>query len=219
VRAAVRDAFVGFTEPFEGRVAWMYLDVRGLVTTGIGNLIDPVAAALALPWQRPDGSRATLNQIQDEWIAVKGRTDMAKRGGGAYAAITSLRLSDAAIDALVSARLDRMVQVLEAAHPCFASLPADAQLAIVSMSWAMGPAFHFPRFWAAVTAGDYKTAAAECTINPQVGTIIRRNDANRRLLISAGEAVRLGLDPDFLHWPSPLAPCSPVVPNAGSTGV
>lgn len=185
VDAAVRARFIAFNEPLEGRVLFMYCDIRGLVTTGVGNLIDPVAAALALPWHRPDGTPATLNEIQDAWIAVKQRTDLCKRGGGAFAKVTTLRLTDADVDELVFAKMESMARVLTAAHPCFPGLPADVQLAILSMSWAMGPAFHFPAFWACVEAGDYKGAADQCTINPQVGTIIKRNAANRALLLGA----------------------------------
>ena len=39
-----------WTAQFEGRVAWPYLDVKGLVTVGLGCLIDPVSAALPLPF-------------------------------------------------------------------------------------------------------------------------------------------------------------------------
>ena len=185
VHLDVRERFLAFNEPFEGRCPFMYLDVKGLVTTGVGNLIDPVVAALALPWKRPDGTPATLNEVQDEWIAVKTRTDLAPRGGGHFEAITVLRLTDEDIDRLVMRKLDEMAAHIQHAHPCFASLPSDVQLAVLSMAWAMGPAFPFPRFWAHIEAGDYKAAAEECTINPPIGTIVKRNAANRSLLLAA----------------------------------
>ena len=49
MRESVRRGFIGFSAPFEGRLHYMYLDVKGLVTTGVGNLIDSVGAAQALP--------------------------------------------------------------------------------------------------------------------------------------------------------------------------
>jgi len=37
----------------------MYVDVKGLVTTGIGNLIDLLSAALELPFHHNDGTPVT----------------------------------------------------------------------------------------------------------------------------------------------------------------
>jgi hypothetical protein len=36
----VQDAFFPFSEPLEGRVRFMYLDVKSLVSTGVANLLD-----------------------------------------------------------------------------------------------------------------------------------------------------------------------------------
>lgn len=38
---SVTSFFRVFNEPLEGVVAYMYLDIKGLVTVGVGNLIDP----------------------------------------------------------------------------------------------------------------------------------------------------------------------------------
>ena len=43
---SVIDAWFHHSAAYEGRVATMYLDILGLVTTGQGNLIDTVAEAL-----------------------------------------------------------------------------------------------------------------------------------------------------------------------------
>lgn len=37
---SVREAFFPFSEPLEGRVRFMYLDINSLVSTGVGNLLD-----------------------------------------------------------------------------------------------------------------------------------------------------------------------------------
>ena len=64
MRGAVRAAVLEFTARFEGSLPFMYLDFHHkgdgtldpLVTTGRGNLIDPLGAALRLPWRlRPLG--------------------------------------------------------------------------------------------------------------------------------------------------------------------
>jgi hypothetical protein len=58
VRESVRAYFPILTAPLEGVCTWPYLDSRGLVTTGIGDLVDPIELALPLPWHRADGSPA-----------------------------------------------------------------------------------------------------------------------------------------------------------------
>jgi len=40
MHTSIRNYFIKFNEPIEGRVTHMYLDVKGLVTIGVGNLID-----------------------------------------------------------------------------------------------------------------------------------------------------------------------------------
>ncbi|MFF0476588.1 hypothetical protein [Streptomyces sp. NPDC004284] len=37
---SVWDAFIPFSAPLEGRVQFMHLDVKSLVSTGVGNLLD-----------------------------------------------------------------------------------------------------------------------------------------------------------------------------------
>jgi GH24 family phage-related lysozyme (muramidase) len=54
--SSVQSAFRSFTEQFEGCVSFMYLDVKGLVTVGIGNLVDPVGVAQALPFRFGSGA-------------------------------------------------------------------------------------------------------------------------------------------------------------------
>lgn len=61
---SVRDYFNTFQTKFEGYLPFMYLDVKNLVTTGMGNLIDPIGAASSLPWvHKSDGSPASPEEI------------------------------------------------------------------------------------------------------------------------------------------------------------
>ncbi len=71
---SVQSYFRIFSAPLEGCVPYMYLDVLGLVTVGVGNLVDPITLAQALPLRfknRPGiaapGSPATPDQIAAEW--------------------------------------------------------------------------------------------------------------------------------------------------------
>ena len=71
------------------------------------------------------------------------------------------------------------------------------------MSWAMGPAFQFPKFEAFCEAGDFAGASTECHIstvgNPGVAS---RNSANITLFANAAAVLRNGWDPEMLHWPA-----------------
>lgn len=204
MRTAVRDAFVTYTSPLEGVVHFMYCDVLGLVTTGIGNLIDPAQMALGLPWLRADGSPATQREIAAEWMAVKARQDLKMQGGMAYKQVTRLHLDDAGVAALVMGKLDANDAFLIKRFPSFEDWPADAQLATHSLAWACGPAFRFPKLAAALENQDFDTAAAECTIHPEQGTIVKRNAAQRILYRNAAKVLACQLDPDELHWPNEL---------------
>ena len=197
-----------FTAQFEGRIPWMYLDIRGLVTTGCGNLIDPSGLALALPWAKPDGTYATTTEILTEWQAVKAATWLAEAGAQAAGRVAVLRLSDAAIDGLVA----RVMASNEAAlkqHPAFAGFdawPADAQIGLLSMAWAMGPDFGpgWPLFSAACAAGDWNAAAANCWMDDAGNPgLTPRNRANEWAFATAAAA---GGDPAVVRsWQPPGA--------------
>lgn len=206
VHDAVRDTWIAFNEPFEGRVRWMYLDVRGLVTVGIGNLIDPVGEALARPFVHDaDGTPASTDEIRTAWEDLKGRPELASRGHRACEELNDLRLRDDAIDELVMAKLSANEEVIAGRFPDFAAWPADAQLGTLSMAWALGPHFtsRWPRFTSAATSGDWSTAAAECRIdetgNPGVAP---RNRADLQLFENAAVVARGDLDVAALWWPS-----------------
>jgi GH24 family phage-related lysozyme (muramidase) len=219
---SVRSAFQNFTQQFEGAIPFMYLDVKGLVTTGIGNLIDPIGAALDLPWRnKKTKAAASRAEIETEWKMVKGRTDLEHtlaRKGGTWDKITTLELSDESIATLVDGKLSSNEATLKKYFPDFDKWPADAQLGVLSMAWALGPAFPatWPKFKAAALAQDWNKAAANSHIseagNPGVAP---RNRADKVLFENA--AVVQG-DPDdytssVLYYPTIVLP--PVVITAG----
>lgn len=204
MREIVRKNFVAFTKPLEGVVPFLYLDVKCLVTIAIGNLVDPIEHALALPLDHPDGRRATRDEIAVAWAKVKARKDLAWKGGMAYASVTSLRLSPMNVEQVVFGKLDDIDRRLALRFPAYPTWPADAQLGVLSLSWACGPAFHFPRFEAACRALDFDTAAAECKIANEQGTIRTRNAANRTLFRNAAHVRRAMLDPSTLYYPVDL---------------
>ena len=200
---SVRNIFQAVSTKFEGYVPNMYLDVKGLVTTGMGNLIDSVAAAQALPWYKPDGSRASDAEVGAEWSLVKGMQNLKNIGGGTFGKYTTLRLHDDGIQQLINGKLDQNEAMLVKRFPGYTSWPADAQLALHSMAWAMGAGFNFPKFQAAVNGlvPDFRTAAVESHMN-DVGNpgLVPRNAANVVLFNNAADVIDKGLPHDVLVW-------------------
>lgn len=205
MRPSVRAAWFGFNAPFEGVVPYLYADVRGLVTVGVGNLVDPVQYACQLPFRRPDGTLATRDEIVADFHAVKSDPSMAKLGHRAAAKVTKLRLLEEDIRQLVDRKLTQMDAHLSARWRAYRDWNADAQLAVLSMAWALGPGFHFPIFEAFIKAGEFLLASEECKISEAGNPGVRpRNLANRTLLRNAAMVHSDLIDPDELYWPRDL---------------
>jgi hypothetical protein len=196
----------------------MYLDVLGLVTTAIGVLIDPVEYAIALPWHwrdKPDVP-ATAQEICDEWTRIKRNPKLAQWGHRPAEGLTNLRLSDEAVEEVTLAKADQMVVQLEKRFSEWDAWPADAQLGVLSMAWAMGPAFwrKFPAFDAAARAQDWSAAGRACSISTKGNPgIIPRNRHNERLFRSAAYVVDQGLDRERLWWPAGPESLADTVPE------
>jgi hypothetical protein len=191
MKDSVKNIFPEFSRKFEGYVNWMYLDVKGFVTCGIGNLIDPIQLALQLPFITKDGQPATQIEIKSEWQKIKSLKNLAKEGHRSAKKFCNLRLSDDSISILVNNKLEQNEKYLIKNHfPNFNDWPADAQLAVLSMAWALGA--NFPAKWktlkSACLSQDWNIAADNCHIN-EVGNpgIKPRNEANVRLFKSAAE--------------------------------
>lgn len=214
---SVQENVPTFLRRFEGLVTHLYLDGKRLVTTGLGNLVDdrtarPPAGVLALEWVRlADGQRASREEVAQAWLTVhRDRTLNPAGGGVAYADLTGIRLTRAALDGLILSELARFAAAMRGHFPSFDAWPADAQLGLLSMAWAMGAEFPrkpgpdgFPRFCAACRALDFATAAKECRMDEagQNADFTKRNDANVLLFENAAAVVRDDLDRAPLYWP------------------
>lgn len=202
MRDSVAQGFVAFSSPLEGVVSWMYLDVRGLVTVAIGNLIDPVSLADSVPFLRPDGTPATASEIRAEWTKVKANASLARLGHQAARHVTTLRLSDDGVQQVVSRALATMEADLRRTYPEWDEWPADAQMATLAMSWACGTGFRrsFRSLHAALLARDWASASQQCQISTAGNAgIVPRNKAMRQLYFLAAA---LGCDEETLHWPA-----------------
>jgi len=198
---SVRSAFIQFSL-LEGRVNYMYLDIKGLVTTAEGILIDPVGCALRMPWQHKDGSSVTSNDIIMEWRKMKLHRELAQQGHRAARGLASLFLTESSMDRLILDKFDSFAKILKNYFPKLDEFPADAQLGLMSMAWAMGPAFapKFPVFTKHCNLLDFEEAAYECYINTKGNPgIIPRNHANFKLFQAAAHVLEENLNPESLY--------------------
>lgn len=167
----------------------MYLDIKGLVTIGLGCLIDPIAVAASLPFVDAAGNRASNSAIEAEWHVIKAHTELAQKGAGAAKALCRLRLPDEAIDNLARHRLEANEMILQHSYfPDWDSWPAPAQLGVLSMAWAMGAGFPkaWPHFADACRARDWDQAAESCKMREQGNPgIVPRNKKNAELFRAA----------------------------------
>lgn len=213
MRASVRDTFVRTMVQWEGEVPWMYLDIIGLVTVGIGNLIDPVDTALDLPFVRPDGSPASRDEIRAAWWAVKNAPHLAQHGHRPAARYSTLRLTPDGIRSVVLRKVDQNHDILRLRFPDIDTWPADAEMATHSLAWACGPRFPFPRLAMALRARDFVAAVQHCHIDETGNPGLRpRNAGNKRMYRNAARVQAFGLEADTLIYPAELADTPPPAP-------
>lgn len=198
MRGVVRDTWLAAVKPWEGRESGMYPDTHDppLITTGMGNLIDPVERALPLPWLRKaDDQPATEDEVRAEWQRMHDdRHRLSVAGAHAARKMATLYLTDEAIDALVCQVRDEMWATLVRMFPRVEEAPAPAQRGLLLMIWALGGGEmrrEFPHFCAAVLNGDWAMAAAECKIK---NAHAARNAEHKRLFELAAAVG----DPDAL---------------------
>lgn len=220
MRDVVREAFYSFNAPLEGEVPYFYQDVKGLVSIGVGILADPIHLAMRLPMVNPDGSSASANEIAAEWAKVRALGSGTKEEGN-QAAIhghlfakphTRLRMTKEGLQDSLLGKLHLHDLALARRFPGYETWPADAQLAIHSWAWGVGPAAPYPKMSASLNRRDFRAAAGEVMIKYQRADgkmeelygLKPRNKANRALLINAAYVEEFGLDPERLWWPRML---------------
>lgn len=208
MHASVLPALRGFLGTYEGVCDFMYLDTRGLVTTGIGNLIDPKPLARSYQWLRnSDGQVATAAQVDAEWDQIKARQEHRNRGGRFYRQFATLQLSAGEIERIFRRKAQQFDTSLQGIFPQWASYPADAQLAMLCHAWALGTGrlrSGWPSYTAACARRDWRTAARECAWR---GMNAQRKRAMEQMFLNAAnleEANRQGFHYDLtqVYYPT-----------------
>lgn len=189
----------------------------------LNNVVSAAAMlpAMKLPWRLRGPGWTSKNpvagelvspaEVADAWTRVKRQNevvpDFSQRGGGKYASLTNLTLDKDALMALFNNTLTSFDNALRKHYQGYDTWPADAQLAIMSMSWAMGPAFHpalgFQAFKNAADIRDFATMAVQSTFKGggSITDKASRNAENFLMFNNAAVVERAGGDPDRLIFP------------------
>jgi hypothetical protein len=206
---SVKNALHDFLKAYEGKVNFMYLDVKGLVTVGIGHLIEPVSMAHKLEFRtKGGGAPVSAGEVTTEWQTVKSRTDLISKGGAAFGAITRLELSDNGIKTMVTSSanaIENYIKTNASAKKFYANFdnwPADAQLGFMGVAWGgiPLPQFNWHKFPEACRVEDWKKAAAECTITSPIAA--GRNEAHKMMFLNAAAVKANGTPITELCWPA-----------------
>jgi GH24 family phage-related lysozyme (muramidase) len=151
--------------PYEGNISHMYLDTKGLVTVGIGNLLASVEAAQALEFvSRASTRSASAAEIKTDYESIQTQKVGLRAQG--YREFTKLDLPDVAINDLFRKRIDEFKKQLKASYPSFDDYPPAAQLAMLDMAFNLGTSGlrrKWPNLNAAIDKKDWADAAANCT--------------------------------------------------------
>jgi hypothetical protein len=158
------DDYLPINKQFEGDRAWMYLDSKGNVTTACGLLLASSAAAVVLPFQAPDFSRAATA------IEIIANFNFVKASHVGYVAEyyqvgTSPVLTAQAMEQLQRAKVMQFDVELRKRFPKFDNYPNGVKMALLDMDYNLGDEREretYVHFDAAVLACDWLHAAAQC---------------------------------------------------------
>lgn len=180
------DDSLAHLEIFEGTVPWMYLDTRGFVTVGVGELLASSGKAETLAFVDPDGEPSAEDTILDEFNRVAEL--IPAKVAAFYRSPTSPVLPHAAIDTLLMNHLNFFDAQLASRFRNYVAFPDPAKLGLLDMIYNLGQVGlfqHFPHFMAAVDKQDWLGAAANCH---RVGPSQARNDWTRQQFLAAAAA-------------------------------
>jgi GH24 family phage-related lysozyme (muramidase) len=138
--------FLKAISSFEGNLPHMYLDTKGLVTIGIGFLIENTGTqritseAIAWPFiVRSSGKQASAAEIEADFAAVKKLPFGPKVIAGTFKPHTKLDLASTKIDALFDKKVSEFWAQLQAEFgPAFDRYPMAVQYALLDMIFNLG---------------------------------------------------------------------------------
>jgi hypothetical protein len=141
-----------FLSLYEGELREMYIDNRGLVTTGVGNLLQTPEEANRYKWEIPGGGPASAPDVAAEYQRVSSPDTKIKipnwavMGGGNFInaakqlKIVTLQLTTDSYAKIFNDKLTGLESTMKGTPGFeeYEKYPADAQLGVLSLIWANG---------------------------------------------------------------------------------
>jgi len=211
VYQSIKDQIGKYLAFFEGAINWMYLDERGLVTTGKGNLLDPYASfGRSVRFVHKDGSAASDAEVKAEFDMVKsktvpggGRPDKDHLNAYSFRDITNLRATDADIYAAVTRALAaKEGEARGYFGPDYDTFPADVQVVLMQMGYAGGLASRRNQLAPLLKKRDFWMARQYTYLtNKDRGRDgYKKYNAAFPMLMTTGWIVDQCKDKKMLHW-------------------
>jgi GH24 family phage-related lysozyme (muramidase) len=171
------------TTVFETAVPWMYLDTRGFVTAGIGQMLPDVASAQILAFLDPGGAPATPDAIHADFLRVQAIAP--GQDYHHYRAPTSPTLGEAVMTSMLATVIAANDAILRTRLTDYDGFPDPAKLALLDMIYNLGESklfSEYPLMLSAVDSQHWLTASQQCHRN---GPNQQRNDWTRNQFLAA----------------------------------
>lgn len=183
---AYLDDSLAHLEGFEGIVPWMYLDTRGFVTVGVGEMLANAARAQSLGSVDANSQPVALAMILADYDRVSA-LPRAKLPAF-YRAPGSPVLPHPEIDSLLREHLTFFDEQLSRRFTAYPNFPDPAKLGLLDMIFNLGVTGlfkGFPTFMGSVQKQDWENAAAQCHRN---GPNPERNEWTKQQFLAAAIA-------------------------------
>jgi GH24 family phage-related lysozyme (muramidase) len=211
------DDYFDDLQAFEGMTTWLYCDVRGFVTVGIGNLVSSPESCMALPFYRKGiDLNATDGEKAAGWRKVKAAYDKTK-SAAYYQGVCDLRLELDFVKGLCARRLTmEFIPGIKRLLHDFDDFPLPARKALVDLAYNLGVGglSKFVTLLDACQRQDWEVAARSCG---RKGAREKRNLWTAQMFIDAAAAPPPLLDlPPPVPSPQPLLAVAPPHPVAAA---
>lgn len=218
------DEFWKFTEPLEGGMAadcmFMVQDLQvatamGITFTGKSNRNAGLRMAQQLEWtNKITGNICTDPEIARDYDEVLKHDDLGRLGPGRlgqWKAMTNCRITLNGLKKGVRTRVLFNIDYVRTKRTGnkylgdFDKFPADAQLCIISLTWANGNEFNYPAFAKACREANWFEASRECGFKSKENTLPLRQKHQEDMMRNAGYVAQGAASPAKLQWPTILS--------------
>lgn len=222
------DEFWNFTEPLEGGMAadcmFLVQDLQvatamGITFTGNTNRNPGLLMAKALDWvYKPGhlqaGQRCSPSDIERDYDKVLSNEELGRRGPGflgKWKDMTNCRITREGLQRAVRSKVIGNINYVKTRRSGnkhvgdFDSFPADAQLCVISLTWANGNEFGYPTFCRACREADWFEASRQCGFKSKENTLALRQKQQEEMMRNAACIAQGVATGDTLQWPKILA--------------